>query len=233
MNVNLLLVSTLLVLAVGVVLALVLRARANARRQRSAAGRARRTPRPAPASQPAGQPAAPARAAAAVVAPAPAPSAASAPAAPAHLLLVDDSAVVRAKLRKLFEGAGYTVELARDGLEAMQALAGSHFSVLVTDLEMPRMSGAELIASVQGNPGMKDLPIVAISGHDGLKTHVRDCQGLYGLFTKPWNDAELLTRVATLATLRKRVPARPGPAAAPRSPAAAREAHLHPQAAER
>ena len=130
------------------------------------------------------------------------PPAAAASTAPA-VLVVDDSAVARAKLRRLFESAGYTVAVARDGLEALEALASDFFSVLVTDLEMPQMSGIELIASVHGSLETEDLPIIAITGHDELQAHARDYEGLYGIFKKPWNDRDLLRRVAALATVRR------------------------------
>lgn len=120
------------------------------------------------------------------------------------ILIVEDSAVPRVKLVKLFQGAGYQVESANDGVEAMDKLAGAFFSVLITDLEMPNMNGLELISAVQGSMETEDLPIIAITGHDELQAHVHDYQGLYGIFKKPWNDRELLKRVETLATLRKR-----------------------------
>ncbi|TDP74139.1 response regulator [Roseateles toxinivorans] len=123
---------------------------------------------------------------------------------PGAILLVDDSAVARAKLRKLFVGAGYQVEVAGDGREALEALATGYFSVLITDLEMPNMDGFELIAAVQGSLETEDLPIIAITGHDELSARVHDYQGLYGIFKKPWNDRELLKRVEALASLRKR-----------------------------
>lgn len=132
------------------------------------------------------------------------PTETPAPATPPALLVVDDSAVVRAKLRKLLEGAGYRVVLANDGHEALAALPGDFFSVLITDLEMPNMGGVELIAHVQGSQDTEDLPIIAITGHDELQAHVRDCQGLYGIFRKPWNDRDLLRRVEALAALRVR-----------------------------
>jgi CheY-like chemotaxis protein len=125
---------------------------------------------------------------------------------PAHkdLLVVDDSAVARAKLRKLLEGAGYTVALAHDGAQALEVLATGSFSVLITDLEMPNVNGFELIAAVQGNMDTEDMPIVAITGHDEMQARVHDCQGLYGIFKKPWNDRELLKRVATLVQMRQK-----------------------------
>lgn len=138
-------------------------------------------------------------AAAAAAPPAPAPSA---PPLPASLLLVDDSAVARAKLGKLFQAAGYRVTLAKDGVEALERLAEQAFAVLITDLEMPNKDGFELIAAVQGNLDTEDLPIIAITGHDEMQARVHQVQGLYGIFKKPWNDRELLKRVETLANLR-------------------------------
>ena len=135
--------------------------------------------------------------------PAPAPPAAR----PSGVLVIDDSAVARAKLRKLFEGAGYRVEVAADGVAGLELLAAQRFAVLVTDLEMPRMDGFELIAAVQGSLDTEDLPIIAITGHDELQARVHDCQGLYGIFKKPWNDRELLKRVAALAALPHNAPA--------------------------
>ncbi len=156
-----------------------------------------RPPRPVPPSQP---PASSVPVAPPVPVPAPVPVP---PAGPAHLLLVDDSAVVRAKLAKLFEGAGYRITLAKDGDEALEALQRERFAVLVTDLEMPNKDGFELIAAVQGDMSTEDLPIIAITGHEELHTRVHEIQGLFGLFKKPWNDRELLKRVETLAAMRR------------------------------
>lgn len=124
------------------------------------------------------------------------------------ILVVDDSAVARAKLRKLFEGDGYHVELARDGVEALEKLSGARFSVLITDLEMPNMNGLELIAALQGNPETDDLPVLAITGHAELQAGAHDYQNLHGIFRKPWNDRDLLASVAALAPVRR--PSGPG-----------------------
>lgn len=147
-----------------------------------------------------------------VAAPAPVvppPAAPVAPAAPERLplLVVDDSAVVRAKLTKLFSQAGHEVVAARDGVEGLELLGQQRFSVLITDLEMPNMDGFELIQAVQGALATEDLPIIAISGHEELHARLHQIQGLYGMFQKPWNDRELLKRVEALAQLRR--PAQP------------------------
>ena len=119
------------------------------------------------------------------------------------ILVVDDSAVPRAKLRKLFEGHGYQVEAAEDGVKAMEAIAKTKFAVIITDLEMPNMDGFELIAAIQGSLDTEDIPVIAITGHDEMQARVHNIQGLYGIFKKPWNDRELLKRVDVLASINK------------------------------
>jgi CheY-like chemotaxis protein len=163
-----------------------------------------RAPAPGPAPSPRGTaPAAPVAAPTAAVPPTTAPAPAPAPAAPVSLLVVDDSAVSRAKLRKLFEGAGYEVDLASDGEEALERIGSKPYAVLITDLEMPRVDGFQVIAAVQDSLDTEDLPIIAITGHEELSARVHDMKGLYGIFRKPWNDRELLKRVAAVSTLRR------------------------------
>ncbi|MCU0968458.1 MAG: response regulator [Rubrivivax sp.] len=141
--------------------------------------------------------------------PAPAgPAAFAGPAAATAVLVVDDSAVVRAKMRRLLESAGYRVELAEDGEQALDKIARERYSVLITDLEMPRVDGFQVIAQVQGAIETEDLPIIAITGHDELQARVNELQGLYGIFKKPWNDRELLKRIEAVARLRRTSPAR-------------------------
>ena len=118
-----------------------------------------------------------------------------------RLLVVDDSAVARAKLRRLFEPAGYTIDQASDGLEALDMLGKGRYALMITDLEMPNMNGIELIAAVTGSLETEDMPILAITGHDDLQAKVHECQGLFGIFKKPWNDRELLRRVDALARI--------------------------------
>ena len=125
-----------------------------------------------------------------------------APRPPKSILVVDDSAVPRIKLRKLFEAQGYQVETANDGVQAMEAMGKRKFSVVITDLEMPNMDGFELIAAIQGSMDTEDIPVIAITGHEEMQARVHNIQGLYGIFKKPWNDRELLKRVDVLASIR-------------------------------
>lgn len=160
------------------------------------------SPRPLPPGPAARASSAPAAAPAAT---SPATTATTASPERLPLLVVDDSAVVRAKLLKLFSEAGHEVVAARDGVEAMELLGQTRFGVLITDLEMPNMDGFELIKAVQGAMATEDLPIIAISGHEELHARLHQVQGLYGMFHKPWNDRELIKRVEALSHLRQPV----------------------------
>lgn len=116
----------------------------------------------------------------------------------ADLLLVDDSAVARAKLRRLFEPAGYQVHLANDGVEALALLAKGRYGMMITDLEMPNMDGVTLINTCLAQPQTARMPILAISGHESLRARFNECREVCGVHKKPWVDDVLLSHVGTL-----------------------------------
>jgi CheY-like chemotaxis protein len=149
----------------------------------------------------------PSMASAFVTAPTPMQPPAAAPVVPEGppiVLVADDSAVVRTKLKRLLEGAGFTVVQVNDGNEALAQLEEKpEIAVLITDLEMPNKDGFELIADVHGSLVTEDLPVIAITGHDELHGRVGQIEGVYGIFKKPWNDRELLKRVESLVHLRR------------------------------
>jgi CheY-like chemotaxis protein len=117
----------------------------------------------------------------------------------ADLLLVDDSAVVRAKLRRLFEPAGYRVDLARDGEDALLMLAQGRYALMITDLEMPRLDGVALVRATVADPACAGMPILAITGHDDLQAQLSALQAVAGIYRKPWFDEDLLAQVKALA----------------------------------
>lgn len=121
----------------------------------------------------------------------------------ADLLLVDDSAVARAKLRKLFEQAGYQVHLACDGVEALALLEKGRYGLMVTDLEMPNMDGVTLINTCLDRPQTARMPILAVSGHESLRAKFNECRNIAGVHRKPWVDDILLSHVATLVSTRQ------------------------------
>ena len=86
-----------------------------------------------------------------------------------RILVVDDSVTVREIERKLLENQGYRVELAVDGKEAWNAIRTEHFDMLVTDVDMPRMNGIELVTRIKQQDDLKEIPIIIISYKDSEK----------------------------------------------------------------
>ncbi len=83
-----------------------------------------------------------------------------------RVLVVDDSATVREVERQLLVRLGYEVESARDGAEGLHALRGGGYDLLVTDVDMPRMTGIELARAVRADAVLSTIPIIIVSYKD-------------------------------------------------------------------
>jgi CheY-like chemotaxis protein len=83
---------------------------------------------------------------------------------PAVALVVDDSMLIRYTVCRSLEERGFTVESATNGLEALEILARVHPDVIVTDMQMPKMSGSELITALKKNPETSGIPIIIVAG---------------------------------------------------------------------
>jgi two-component system sensor histidine kinase and response regulator WspE len=83
-----------------------------------------------------------------------------------RVLVVDDSLTVRELERKMIEGAGYAVDVAVDGMDAWNALRAGDYQLVVTDVDMPRMDGIELVMRIKGDPVLKAIPVMIVSYKD-------------------------------------------------------------------
>jgi two-component system sensor histidine kinase and response regulator WspE len=83
-----------------------------------------------------------------------------------HVLVVEDSLTVRELERKLLEKRGYTVTVAVDGMDGWNALRSSHFDLVVTDIDMPRMDGFELVTLIKRDLLLKSVPVMIVSYKD-------------------------------------------------------------------
>jgi CheY-like chemotaxis protein len=79
-------------------------------------------------------------------------------------LVVDDSMLIRYTVCRSLEERGYTVEAATNGVEALQILTRLTPDVIVTDMQMPKMSGGELITELKKNPETANIPIIIVAG---------------------------------------------------------------------
>ena len=79
-------------------------------------------------------------------------------------LVVDDSMLIRHTVCRFLEERGYTVESATNGEEALVIVNRIHPDIVITDMQMPKMTGTELITALKAQPGTADIPIVIVAG---------------------------------------------------------------------
>jgi len=133
-----------------------------------------------------------------------APRAAAIPSAP-HILLVEDSDVVRESLQRLLREAGYRVTSARDGVEGLAAAEAERFDLVSTDVMMPRMDGYELTRALRASSAYRDVPIVMVTSRGERIDRVRGFDaGVDEYITKPHDRHLLLKAVARLLGERER-----------------------------
>jgi CheY-like chemotaxis protein len=82
---------------------------------------------------------------------------------PSVALVVDDSMLIRYTVSRLLEEHGFMVESAGNGIEALEILNRVRPDLIVTDLQMPKMSGQELIAAVKSKPETAQIPIIIVA----------------------------------------------------------------------
>jgi two-component system, chemotaxis family, sensor kinase CheA len=119
------------------------------------------------------------------------------------VLVVDDQFTVRELQRSILEAAGYRVETASDGHEALSRLAADPLiGLMVTDIDMPRMGGIELLRSLRGEPNSSSLPIVVVSSRgDDEDRRLGAEAGADGYIAKDeFNQQALLETVQRLIT---------------------------------
>jgi CheY-like chemotaxis protein len=79
-------------------------------------------------------------------------------------LVVDDSMLIRYTVCRFLERHGFTVEPATNGLEALEVLKRVVPDLVVTDMQMPKMSGSELITALKSRPDTAVIPIIIVAG---------------------------------------------------------------------
>jgi chemotaxis protein histidine kinase CheA/CheY-like chemotaxis protein len=115
---------------------------------------------------------------------------------PRRVLVVDDSRSIREAASLILAQGGYAVETVPDGWDAWELLQDRPFDLLVTDLEMPRLDGHELIAKVRRTPELRALPVLVVSSRTAEATRARVAAGgADGFVPKPLRRKVLLDAV--------------------------------------
>jgi chemosensory pili system protein ChpA (sensor histidine kinase/response regulator) len=117
-----------------------------------------------------------------------------------RVLLVDDSISVRKFVGQMLERAAFTVVTAIDGVEALERLAEAPANVIVTDLEMPRLNGYELVRDLKRRPATRDIPIIVLTTRAGEKhANLARELGVSHYATKPVEEEAFVRLVESLA----------------------------------
>ena len=117
-----------------------------------------------------------------------------------RVLVVDDSLIVRELERKLLDQHGYAVEVAVDGMDGWNALRGGKFDLVITDIDMPRVDGIELVGMIKKDPATKKLPVMILSYKDRDEDRRRglDAGADYYLTKGSFQDDVLINAVVDL-----------------------------------
>jgi chemosensory pili system protein ChpA (sensor histidine kinase/response regulator) len=115
------------------------------------------------------------------------------------VVVADDSISIRKFVGRMLEKAGFRVKLASDGLEASELIAQVGCHLLITDLEMPRMNGYELMAHLRQDPATKKIPVLVVTSRAGAKHRDRAVkEGASAFMTKPVQEDQLIAKVEEL-----------------------------------
>jgi two-component system chemotaxis response regulator CheY len=104
------------------------------------------------------------------------------------VLVVDNSAPMRRAIRGIFSQIGFNkIILAGDGSEALQKLGKERAGLIVSDWDMPKMNGLELLKAVRGDEGLKDIPFIMITAEVGKENVLEAVKaGVSSYITRPF-----------------------------------------------
>jgi chemosensory pili system protein ChpA (sensor histidine kinase/response regulator) len=118
------------------------------------------------------------------------------------VLVVDDSLTVRKVTQRLLAREGYRVKLAKDGMEALELLAQERPAVVLSDIEMPRMDGFDLVRNIRADQKLSGLPVIMITSRIAQKHRDYATElGVNHYLGKPYGEEELLALVARYAAV--------------------------------
>jgi len=126
------------------------------------------------------------------------------------IVVADDSISLRKFVGRMLEKNGYRVQLAGDGLEAAELISQHGCHLVITDLEMPRMTGYELMVQLRQSPSTRRIPVMVVTSRAGAKHRDRAMkEGASAFLTKPVQEDQLIAAVEQLIGTEAPRPAAP------------------------
>jgi two-component system chemotaxis sensor kinase CheA len=115
------------------------------------------------------------------------------------VLIVDDSISIRKYVQRFLDRAGYEVEVAPDGMEALNVMGRIKFDAVITDLEMPVMHGYDLLAEMRKSADLKNIPVIVLTSRAGDKHRQKALEmGAKDYLVKPFEEQEMLAAIKKL-----------------------------------
>lgn len=116
---------------------------------------------------------------------------------PPRVLLVEDDEAINEILHYNLTRAGYAVEQAWNGREALEAARREKPDAVLLDLMLPEVDGWEVCRQMAETPELKDVPVIIFTARDALEdvARARQFPNLAGYFTKPWATADVVRHV--------------------------------------
>ncbi|HSP82530.1 MAG TPA: ATP-binding protein, partial [Gillisia sp.] len=112
-----------------------------------------------------------------------------------NILVVDDESSQLALSKELIKSTGMNCHTASNGLEALKKLETGNYHLVLTDIQMPKMDGFELVRSIKNNPDFSNIPVIAISGQTTVPAENYTEAGFAGNILKPYKPADLLFKI--------------------------------------
>lgn len=121
----------------------------------------------------------------------------------ASILLIEDDPQATGLLEPILVSKGYSVMVARDGVEGLEKVRNSTPDLILSDIDMPRLDGLEVCRTIKNNPSTRLIPIIMLTGFGDLENKIQALQaGADEFLNKPYNSLELFTRINSLLRMR-------------------------------
>jgi two-component system sensor histidine kinase and response regulator WspE len=117
-----------------------------------------------------------------------------------RILVVDDSITVREMTRKLLQNRGYNVDVAVNGMDAWTAIRSNSYDLIVSDIDMPRMNGIELVKQIKEHPKFQVIPVIIVSYRDREDDRIQGMEAgaNYYLTKSSFHDDTLINAIIDL-----------------------------------
>jgi CheY-like chemotaxis protein len=120
------------------------------------------------------------------------------------ILVIDDTTVVRVKVREMLPPGNFEVLEAKDGLEGFNFIRQEKLSLIMLDFLLPKMSGWEVFQQVQANPDLRKIPLVIMSGRkEEVTEKISEPFEYFEFLGKPFDQKQLINAIKSAMTKAK------------------------------